>query len=236
MKPKNLNYKLEKQHLILIEEDADFAAMVQVGRFLNAFEVTMEAVREIYIGGEGYARKNVRQAAAILTRIGRTSAQHAAVLKATYKDEAFFSRMMETFEDTEVRDVKVRQPGRLFVPEFRLVSDDPQIVGELHRLDIIGQHILFPKTVCEIEQAWAEEAETHYEMGRYQIMHPRANADFQMLGAIVSYVADYTESAAQFIKGIAKQLNLKDPDAVKKGTAKSREAPERNTVAINTRR
>ena len=102
-------------------------------------------------------------------------------------------------------------------PEFRLYSIDPEVSRILRNLDIIGVEIVFPQDQNRIADILECEGETHYEIGKYEILRPKEHVERQILRVMFTFVQDFTEGATKFIEGVAERLGLEKPKRKRSG-------------------
>ena len=215
MKAKQLHYKLEPKHLPFIRDSIDFAAMLQIGRMLNAFEMAVTNVRE-EIDRMPYHKMS--QAAAYMGRLATNSAELVALLKPHFELHEHFAHLGEMFNGTD-REVPTVRLRTLTLPEFRLYSSDPEIGRELRSRDIPGMQILFPLSPFHEAAAFKTEDDIKYQVDRYAIQYPKRRIEEQVLQVVCSLALDFSIGAEMFIKGCAKKMKLRDPDRSARGAA-----------------
>jgi hypothetical protein len=185
----------------LLRESPDFAAMVQIGRMMNAFGTAVAGFRE-EINQMPYHKMS--QASAYMGRLATNAAELVALLKRPFETEEHFSHLGEMFNsnDREVPSIRLQT---LTLPEFRLYSTDPDISRKLRELDITGMQILFPSSPSLIADAFDTQGEIQYQVDRYAIQYPKRRVEEKMLQIVRSLALDFSIGAENSIKGCAKR-------------------------------
>lgn len=216
---KELSYKIDAEQFEKLHENGDFVALIQMGRMLNAFELTTEAARELLAEKDSH-KVHMRQASAVLSRLATEAMNLTGRLAPFYHGEPFFEHLAEMFSG-QVREIEPKPISRVILPEFRLYSIDPEVSRILRNLDIIGVEIVFPTDQNRIADVLECEGETHYELGKYAILRPKEHVERQILRVMFTFVQDFTEGATMFIEGLALKLKLNTPKPKTKRTSRT---------------
>ena len=146
-----------------------------------------------------------RQPNVVLGRMVNQSANLIDRYEPFYADAPHFRHLAEMFTGTE-RSIDPTPVHKLHLPEFRLVSNDPETAAAIRDLDILGRDILFNQTrSCPLIEA---EHERRLEPGLYRITRPKDHIERQVLCVLVSFVQDYTEGSIVFMEKVAVKSHL----------------------------
>ncbi len=209
-KQKDLIFKITKEQFAKLQNDADFTAMVEVGRMLNAFELVMEKVRDLAADRDlpGYT---FRQPNAVLGRLVNQSALLISRYEEIYKDAPHFQHLTEMFTGSE-RNIDPKPVHKLVLPEFRVISDDPETATALRGLDILGHAVVLDQTrTCPVIDGFMVKDERRPQPGVYRITRPKDDIERQVLSVLAGFVQDYVQGAEVFLNGCVTKLGLGHP-------------------------
>jgi hypothetical protein len=223
MKTKNLTYELERNNFEDAVATKDFAALLHVGRLLNALRTVAESCRDAYTEIEAGYRW--AEAAAFLGRLNDRMLRSMQNILKEYGDEPFCEHFREMFSGS-VRDLSQLGSRRLRPAEFRLISYDPGVSKSLRQMDIFGLDILFPRDPVEQAAASHHEGVTHYELGRHSAIRPGDRIELQHLIRHMTVIDDFAVGAEIFLKALAKKLGFKAACIERESPAVRAKAPK----------